>query len=342
MSSPLKAFALAPLACLCLSANAVNKDKLIVIGPLLDGEALRFQLRLYKANYPADWRAFLDLRVDNLPTLPTGFAQQTIGDLPEEEGYGYFSAYLPSSFVKAGGIVGVELGICEEYYYRGIDHAKLPFYFQRDFKVKTGSHVFQVDEEGLFETQNEVYHLDEARPGGDPFGHDAYDVRGLCLGNDIGGRKVPLSSMHVDYYGFYARPLDGVSAHLRILNYREDFEGIASDEGAYSTLPLKVTFSPIDEGGYRYSFALEESYYYSQVDLRASRTKNANEPSFRSNALFLPLREGHDEGKYRFQVVLENAGAFGDTLILNNEAYSSRSFFGNCLESEYCVVVGGD
>ena len=336
------ALPLVPLACLCLSANAVAKDKSIIIGPLLEDEAMRIQFRLYKANYQSTWTVFFDCTGSGIPSLPTGFDKCTIGDLREEGGYGYFSSYLPKAFLKGGSNIHVELGISKETYYRGIDGSKVPFVFRRDFSIKKGAHLFRISEDGIFETQNEVYHLDEARPSSEVFSHDSYDVRGLCMGADIGGRKVPLNSLYVDYFGFGASPLVDCSAELRLLNFQEDFEGIANNNGAYSTIPLSVSVAKTSSGDYRYHFALSEIYYYSRIDLRASKRIFRDEPYFQSNAFFLPLREGHDGGAYRFQIVLEKAGAYGETLILDNEAFSSRSYFGNCLDSEYCVIAGGE
>lgn len=338
----LMALSVFPLACLCLSANTVRQDKSIVIGPLLDGETLRVQLRIFKGNYPSDYRVFFDARGVNFPQPPTGFAQMMIGDLPEEEGYGYFNSTLSGFYMKAGEIVHVEMGICKETYRRGIDGSKMPFVFRRDFQIKTGSHFYQIDEDGIFETQNHVYHIDEAHPSEEVLSHDSYEVQGLCLGSDIGGRKVPLDRLYVDYFGFGALPIEGTSAELRLLNYVGDFDGIATKKGDYASIPLSVSCQKRAGDIYRYRFALKESYYYSRVDFKASRRAFRNEPYFLSDAFFLPLRQGHDDEAYRFQIVMEKAGAFGDTVLLENRAYSSRSFFGNCLESEYCVVAGGN
>ena len=331
---------LLPLACLCLSANIVTKDRQIVIGPLLEGEKLQVQLRLYKGNYPSTYKVYFDANGPGFPEPMTGFAQSSIGELREENGYGYFSSYLPGTLMKAGSLVRVEMGICKETYRRGIDASRLPFRFQRDFQIKKGGHFFHVEEDGLFETQNQVYHIDEALPAMEVLSHDAYDVRGLCHKNDIGGRKVPLDSLYVDYFGFGALPSSGGNAELRLLNYRDDFSSVATKVGDYSSLPLSLSVLKEKGDTYRYRFALKDSFYYSRIDFKASRHPFREEPYFQSNSFFLPLREGHDEGAYRFQIVLEKAGAFEDTLVLENEAYSSRSYFGNCLDSEYCVVVG--
>ena len=333
---------LAPLACLCLSANMDEKDKSIAFGPMVIGRNLEMQFTLDPDNYDPNWTVFADATADDFWLRATGIGNRRMSDLEKDPSTGLatFRATLAGRYMEPGKRRNVIMGICSATYYRGIDRSKTPFFFSQIVEAHSGSDLFFIDDEGIFETQNQVYHFNERNPAISGFDYDSYDVRGLCQNRDVSGRRVPLDELSIDYDGFGMAPLENPTAELRILDYVEDFPEIAKREGAYATIPLSVSLENLGNGHFRYRFALSSSFYYSRIDYRGYSKEPSGEPSFRSSSLYLPLRQGHDDGLYRYHVVLDGAGAFGDTLVLNNRVLATRSFFGNCLESEYCVVTG--
>lgn len=331
---------LTSLACLCLSSARDNNDRKVYIGPLLGGEEIDVQLRFFVGDYGAEAVVYFDARGNGLPYSPIGLSQQRISEMEvDEKGYATFIASLAGFYVKAGENIAIELGICAIPYYRGIDWGKRLFVCYETFQIKRGSRLFQIDEEGIFETQNEVFRFDEAT---DYIGidHDSYEAHGLISGQNFAGRRIPIEDLYVDYFGYGAKPKKRPAGEIRLLNYQSDFSEIATSRGGYSSIPLEV--SCVKSGdAYRYKVTLAEEYSYSRIDLKAYKEPPLKEPYFPSKAFFLPLREKHDSRLYRFQIVLDDVGAFGETLVINMSASSTRSFFGNCFDSEYCVVAGG-
>ena len=346
MSSTVKrkaAVLLAPLACLCLSAHSTDKDRIILIGPMLEGEDLEVQFSFYKQKYGLDYWAYFDAFGYGLPTPSEGFTQIKLRDLPiNGDGFATFEATIPGKYFQAGIPISIELGLCQTKYYRGIDWSNKRFSCNESFSIQKGQKVFRADKDGLFETQNNIYHADEEKPTELGIDHDSYSIKGLLHGSNLANRMIPITQIHLTYFGFGAKPKKNCKAELRLLDHIGDFEGIAKKVGSYATIPLIASIADRGGGDYEYSFSLAEAYYYSRIDLKAYRDKvPPDEPTFQANALFLPLREGHDDVMYHFQIALENAGAFSDQIIMDNFVMSSRSFFGNCLASEYCVVGGG-
>ena len=336
------AMLLAPLACLCLSANSTSKDRLIVIGPLVEGENLDVQFSFYKPKYQPTYVAYFDAYNPKLPYKEDGVKQTQLSSLgADSDGFATFTASIPGHYLSAGDSISIELGLCETAYKRGIDWSKKRFSCNEVFSIKKGQKVYRVSDEGLFETRNEVYHADESRPAELGIDHDSYQAKNLVKGINFSGRKVPIEKVRLSYFGYGAKPKPLPRAELRLLDHLDDFRDIATKVGAYMTLPLKANIRDLGEGDYEYWFSLAESYYYSRIDLHASKERyGLEEPFFRSSSFFLPLREGHDNERYSFQIVLSDGGAFGDEVILDNVYGAPLSYFGNCLSSQYCVVGG--
>ena len=332
----------APLACLCLSSAKASNDRKVFIGPLLSGEEINVQFRFFASDYGAESVAYFDAYGDGLPNSPIGLKQGRIASLEVDKGgYATFLASLAGFYVNAGHNIAIELGICDTSYYRGVDWGKKRFVCYETFQIQRGSRLFEIDEEGILETQNQVFRFDESS-GVVGIDHDSYEIHGLIKGRNFDGRRVPIEDLYVDYYGYGAKPKKNATGEIRLLNYRNDFDGIAVSKGGYSTIPLSVDCLDLGGGTYRYKVTLAEEYAYSRIDLKAYKETPFKEPYFRSKAFYLPLREKHDSRLYRFQIVLDEAGAFGETLVMNMSASSARSFFGNCLDSEYCVIPGGE
>ena len=243
---------------------------------------------------------------------------------------------------KKGEIVSLTFGISSVFYTPSVDWSLLKLAFAMNYGINPAQERRILTEEGIYETGHRLYFYDpRINAYQTQEDTDAYCLQEMNLGKGLANRKIPLDLLALDYLNRFASPLSSPKGEIRFLNHGEDFKDIADFHGGYYSLPLDITYDPVEQGRFRYDFHLKEKVYYSRIDLKASPIPLDTEPCFLSDALFLPLREGHDEARYDYQLVLSGMGAFGDELIVQDSAFSPRFLFGDCLSSEYCVGIGG-
>ena len=198
-----------------------------------------------------------------------------------------------------------------------------------------------VDHDQIVEPSRKWRILDETSPY-EPYElHDSYTFRNVNVGTSSTNRLIPFSAMKVTYANerFGEGNLVGVEAELRILDHIDDFPGLGEKIGeAYRSIPLRNVVHA--SNGYQtiVSFRLKEAVAYSQIDYRI----DGNGPRFESDCLYAPLRMGHDDGEYRYQVFISNASSCRDSFIVSGSASFGRRLFGPCGSSEYCLVIGGN
>ena len=328
---------LCPLALSCLGASVSKPDFYYSIGPSVEGGVNVIEVAFDPLKYP---NAYFHARVMEDRTLSVPFDPDEA--VQDQNGYLHFHARFELRHWVEGETLTYAFGLLKRSYVLGIDLSEYYVYVEARKKVGEGYGYFDFDENVVQEAQREAEVYDpRIDPRQSHVYHDAYAVRGIKRNILLAKRGVGLSDLVIEYVNPYADSYKYPRAELRLLDHREDFEDVAFDSGGYSVLPLKVTQMHVLGEGTTYRFSLESPLYYSQIDAKASNERIPGEPCFRSDDLFLPLRQGHDEATWHYHIVLFGAGAYEDEVLVRQSAYSSRKFFGPCDSAEYCLVGGG-
>lgn len=98
-------------------------------------------------------------------------------------------------------------------------------------------------------------------------------------------------------------------------------------------IPIKLRSIDIERGIYGFSFP--SSMYVEESTLNMSLTKQIGFKS--TNRFFLPLKKQKQMEKMKFTLEIHEAGVEKHSFYYELTYYSSRLFFGECGESEYCI-----
>lgn len=260
-------------------------------------------------------------------------------DLPvDAQGFCHYSYVIPKSVFTEGRSFNLVFGLTREAYRNGLDIGRFYVRFSHDRKVGPASTVHVLNGDDVVILDHETYYFDPKESTTKVLvEHDAFIVYGTPQEWESSSRKVPLSRIELDYMSIHGAPPSTPRAELRVLNYKDDYEGIGTDEGNFLSIPLSSSIRERGKGDYVYSFGLESRLFYSLVDLGASTGLPA-EPSLASRELYVPLRRGRDATKRNYQLRIRNFGAHGDELVIPFSFYPGAGFFGPCDGSTWCVV----
>ncbi|MDY6391255.1 MAG: hypothetical protein SPL80_00265 [Bacilli bacterium] len=331
-----KKFALfLPATFACLSA-AQPRPYYWSFGPACDNEPGTVRIKALSSRYQSSWW-FVKATLSGRTYQATG----KCGDAPRDGDYLLVEKEIPATYFRYGQITALNFGLCQEKYYTGIDFSKISLNIFENVTSTADEGLQQFEEDQIRELKRNIYVYDPDRASRRIIYHEGYEVTGISSGRNLPKRKIPLDELFVDYVNPYLSPKEPQEAELRILTYPEDFASIGTMCGGYLSIPLKASVTKMGNSSYRYRFAAAKGHYVSRIDYRCSDVVAlGHEPMLWTKDIYLPLREGHDQGLYRYDVVLHGAGYFSDEIIIKNSVFSSRLFFGPCGEAEYCVVGG--
>lgn len=330
-----------PATIACLGANVDDVGFRWYLGPVNEGRDCEIRVCFSDSKFPSA-HAYAEISCVGPHGVTTAWhttPSSTLGK--DKKGYRTYVYTFPGEKVLGNGKATFVFGIAKEAYYLGIDFSKLHLRVKEVVDVKPDGGLISFEKNEVREMPRNLFAYD---PAVDPkvrkIYHDMYESKGIVFGKSLTGRKVDLSALTLEYTNPYLAPNASPTAELRLLSFREEFAGIATDHGGYSSLPLTVKVSGGLKGLYTYRFSLKESYYYSRIDYSVGKKAPAGEPYFVSSDLFLPLRNGDDDALFSYQIVMQGAGHFDDEVILPSSGSGNRKFFGPCDEAQYCVHTG--
>ena len=159
-------------------------------------------------------------------------------------------------------------------------------------------------------------------------------------------RCIRISNMTILYKNTMAEEnLAAANAYMNI--YSDPFEypyqpniGTAT----YVRIPLRlVRDSRRDVDGFSaYILRLKTVHYYHRQTLKMlSANPNDPETYFASSDFYCRAGLGHDSDPYLIGIFLENMTSYKDSMRFDiKREFDKNQFFGNCSDSEFCVVIG--
>lgn len=323
-----------PATLACVSASPSPNPYYWSFGPGTGGRQAVMRIKALSERFEGAWWYWI-------ATAPhaSGCGQGKVKDSVKKGDYYLIEATISSYFWKTGKAVQVQFGLSKVPFSPGVDLSNVYLSVYETIVPEKDESQFAISKDEVWETGKRIYYYDPNIDKNRRFiDNDAYETLGTLTNAALPSRLFPLQSMHLDYYNPIDPPRQDPSGTLRIITNKDDFSAIGSDEGAFRSVPLSVTVAELGGGLHRYSFILRDTKTYSRIDYKALDKVRGEEPYFRSRDLYLPLREGHDAAFYRFQVVLENIGAYGDEVIWSHSVYSAKKLFGPCDQAQYCVI----
>ena len=336
--SVLRRFLFIPATFLCLGAST-DPGFRWYMGPVVDGRDCEIMIRFSASKFPSCY-GYADVSASNGSWSVVSYRPSASMEL--SGAYRTYIFRLNGWYLEEGEVVTFYFGLSRDPYYPGLDYSRMHLRVKESVKVGRDNGLIAFMKDEVVETGHDLYAYDPLVDADErKIYREGYASHGVVFGNNLPNRKFPLSSITLEYLNRYLAPNENPEAELRLLSYRDDFAKIVENHGGYGVIPLKAKVVRGRLGIPTYTFSLTKAYFYSRVDYRAYSIPISDEPLFQSEDLFLPLREGHDAALYEYQVVLKNAGHYGDEVILMGSCFSDKRLFGPCDKADYCVVGGG-
>ena len=144
--------------------------------------------------------------------------------------------------------------------------------------------------------------------------------------------RLDISNIHISYSS--VKPFDYGMARLYFYDTRNLFPSMYRDPSSGAT---SFYLDVIEEDG-RLSFSFKDKYYVNPKTLEIS---SGYRPGWRrSSYCYLPLKRRKDLEGTKFYLHITGAGFNDSTITHQLTYYSSKNFFGNCVDSEYCIKGG--
>ena len=260
---------------------------------------------------------------------------------PPTNGYSKISLPIPASLTSKRNF-SLEFGIQDHD-----PRDNLPVSFlvriEKDLTVGQRYDALRIDEDTVLEPERNTIMFNGRNPDAEQIHSEYYVFDGFANVLSDTSRRFQISSLTLFYGGSdnkLHRSLGAKKAELRLLNHIDEFEGLGEVVGnAYRKIPLRVYEKSSNMRETSYGFSLKESVRYSKRDFAVTASL-VN--SFSSNDIYIPLRQGHDDDAYRYQIFLTEVSPSKDSFILEGENSYPYRFFGPLSGSEYSVVVGGE
>ena len=341
MKNPLLKTLFLPCALCCVSANVDEVGYTFRYGPFIRGEGANIELRFLPSRFPNVTHFFVDALDKENPSWHYVYTPPT-STLPKgSDGWITATALLPGDVMKLNHSITLVFGLSRGTYYKGMNFSNIFLRVEDYPKVRYESGLLLFISDESYECNREVALYDPRIDASKTvYYRDGYYVEGMRLGEDLSSRRVPLNQTHLYYTNPYGTPRQNFNIEMRFSSFMDDFLGVGVSHGGYVSVPLTGKWSKYRTGVYRYDITgSKDILYYSRIDYRMFSSP-PDEPYFSSRNIYLPLREGHDAGDYRYMYFLDNVGEFGDQVMLYDDVYSSVAKFGPCTSAEYCVVIG--
>lgn len=178
-------------------------------------------------------------------------------------------------------------------------------------------------------------------------GNEIYKFYHITEHND-GGRRSGLIDIYFEYecYGLqdYFDELDYEDCYIKILSHPQDYQIGEYISGARE-IPAKIVYrkpKTFYTNLQRNVFQIvpEDKFYVDAKTFRSYESPEHLDKYFTTEELMVPLFTGHEEDPFKFQVVINGLGTARDNIVMERTFNPGKRKFGNCFDSEYCVIMG--
>jgi hypothetical protein len=132
---------------------------------------------------------------------------------------------------------------------------------------------------------------------------------------------------------------------LRLYDHLDEFEvGTLVNTGQTRYRSFPVRFTPNKLGNtayYQWTIMGNETYAVDRRNLHMKPLEEAGPNDFTSTNVYLPTGLAQVGVPYHFRLCLNEMGSAGDFILVNLTVERTKEHFGDCVHSDYCVVVGG-